>query len=504
MIKEIAPGKLILKRSQYSGKLTVQLAIDNGGAEVTKSTVIAVTEPQKEAWVRRIPAMDEKPMPNQFYARDDSNAGTLYYNGSVTTAVESVFLKVYADGKLFSQKTRRVNPDKSYAFSVKLKPGLIRYTVEFGTQTGTNLTVLDTVTNIICGDAYLVDGQSNAVADNPEDSFSSEWIRSFGNLCGGTNSGWGNAVRASNCGDAYRIGYWPMSLARRLMVDNNIPICIINGAVGGTRIDQHQANPTNHFDTSVTYSIYGNLLQRVAAARLTHGIRSVLWHQGENNSGAAAPTGDYDWKSYQQYFVEMAADWKQDYPNIQHYYIFQVWPWPCCMGGDSSSASDYLREQQRTLPHLFSNMSAMSTLGVSGFRGLCHFDSTGYGQIADLICPLVERDNYGLVTAAPVTAPDVQRAWFTSADRKEIAMEFNQDMAWNSQSTVNFYLDRIGGEVVSGSASGKVVTLQLARASSSRTIGYIVDQYWDGTSTNLLYGANGVAALTFFNVPIGK
>jgi hypothetical protein len=286
------------------------------------------------------------------------------------------------------------------------------------------------------------------------------------------------------------------------MLNNHIPICIINGAVGGTRIDQHQANPADHFDKSAQFAIYGNLLERVAAARLTHGIRAVLWHQGENNSGAAAPTGDYDWKSYQQYFVEMAAAWKQDYPNIQHYYVFQVWPLPCGMGGDASSASDMLREQQRTLPRLFSNMSAMSTLGVSGFRGLCHFDSTGYTEIADLICPLVGRDHYGLVSKSPVTAPNLRRASFTTPQHDEITLEFDQNMAWNNEAVVNFFLDRLPAKVASGSASGKMVQLKLADAAACKTIGYVVDQYWDGTSGNLLYGSNGVAALTFFNVPV--
>jgi len=79
---------------------------------------------------------------------------------------------------------------------------------------------------------------------------------------------------------------------------------MIHGAVGGTRIDQHQRNESNPEDQN---TIYGRLLARLKAAKPTHGIRGVLWHQGENNSGAAAPTGDWDYKSYQDYFVEMLA-----------------------------------------------------------------------------------------------------------------------------------------------------------------------------------------------------
>ena len=46
---------------------------------------------------------------------------------------ESVFLKVYADGQALQRAESQLpGADKSYTFTVKLKPGLIRYRVEFG------------------------------------------------------------------------------------------------------------------------------------------------------------------------------------------------------------------------------------------------------------------------------------------------------------------------------------------------------------------------------------
>ena len=78
-----------------------------------------------------------------------------------------MFLKVYADDKLIKTESQKLAADKTYAFAVKLKPGLIKYKVEFGTKTGGAETVLQTVTNLVCGDAYLIDGQSNAEATGP-------------------------------------------------------------------------------------------------------------------------------------------------------------------------------------------------------------------------------------------------------------------------------------------------------------------------------------------------
>ena len=146
-------------------------------------------------------------------------------------------------------------------------------------------------------------------------------------------------------------------------------------------------------------------------------------------------------------------------------------------------------------------MSILSTIGLAGYEG-CHFSATGYQNIANLTAPLVARDYYGVVPSAAVTAPDLQRAWFTTSARNQIALEFDQNMSWNSFSTVNFYLDRVGGKVTSGSVSGKIVKLQLNAASTNQTIDYVVDQYWNGSSSNLLYGTNGISALTFYAVPI--
>jgi hypothetical protein len=520
VIKEIAPDKMVLKRSQCSGKITVSLALNNGGADFAATTSILVTEPKNDAWVQRIPGKDEKPEDNQFYARDDKNEGTLCYNGTLDQVADSVFLKVYADDKLIKTESQKLAADKSYALTAKLKPGLIKYKVEFGTKAGGTETMLKTVNNLICGDAYIIDGQSNAEATGPNNGPTvdpetplSTWIRSYGNQHNGDiKGGWANAVRTRIWGQPNygvgQIGTWGMVLANNLVEKYRIPICIINGAYGGTPIWQHQPNPANHYDTSGAfygnpYKIYGSLLTRVAGAKLTHGIRGVLWHQGENDQGSGAPTGDYNWKSYQQYFVDMSAAWKQDYPNIQHYYIYQIWPSGCNMGG--TPAGDMLLEVQRTLPSLYSNMRIMSTCGIvsgSSGRGLAHFDLEGYVQIANLIEPLVEQDNYGLIPTHAITAPNLKRAWFTTAARNEIALDFGQPMVWKDECKAWIYLDDVAAPISSGKVAGNVITLRLTSPSAAKSIAYLSGKHWDGRHDKLLCGANGIAALAFSAVTI--
>jgi hypothetical protein len=299
-----------------------------------------------------------------------------------------------------------------------------------------------------------------------------------------------------------------MVLANGLVEKYRIPICIINSAYGGTPIHLHQRNPENHFDTSgefykSPYKIYGGLLNRVTAARLTHGIRGILWHQGENDQGSGAPTGDHNWKSYQDYFVTMAAAWKEDFPNVRNYYIYQIWPSGCSMGG--TPAGDMLLDVQRTLPNLFSNMRIMSTLGIvsgSSGRGLCHFDAEGYAQIAKLMSPVIEQDHYGLERKQKMTAPNLKRASFTTPAKDEISLEFDQPMIWQDECKAWIELDRTPAAIVGGKVSGNTITLKLQAPSQAKSVGYINGGKWDGKPDKLLYGTNGIAALAFSAVAV--
>ena len=502
VIKEIAPGKLILTRAQNSGKLTVKLAINNGGQAVSSTAEVAVQEPKKDAWVQRTPGKDEKPEDNQFYARDDKNEGALYCNGTLTETAEEVFLKVYADGKLIQTLKQKPTAKKAYAFTARLKGGLIKYKVEFGSKTGGAETILHTAGNIVCGDAYIIDGQSNALATDTREKSpleTNEWIRSYArqrhyrkdkprNL-------WCNPVWKAGKEHKAELGWWGMVLAKRLLKSQKVPIFIINAAVGGTRIDQHQRSRTDPEDPK---TIYGRMLWRVRQAKLTHGIRAVLWHQGENDQGAAGPDGDYGWKTYQQYFVDMSAAWKTDFPNVRHYYIFQIWPNSCSMGGGNGNM---LREVQRTLPRLYSNMGIMSTLGIKP-PGPCHYPLTGWSEFARMIQPLIERDFYGKIPTGSITPPNLKRAFYTDKSKKAIALEFDQPVVWTDSLIGEFYLDGVKGQVASGAASGNVVTLKLKGASVAKKITYLHEMSW--SQEKLLIGKNGIAALTFCDVPINR
>jgi hypothetical protein len=499
-IKDEQPGKLVLSRAQSSGNMTVTLSLANGGEGVVSSAVVAVHEPKADAWVSWVPGDKEMPQEGQFYARDDTGQGTLHCKGVLGEKAGEVFLRVFADGKRYAEVSQPPGKDGSYSLAVELEAGLVTYRVEFGTRTAGVDTVLHRAGDIVCGDAYLIDGQSNALAtDTREESprVSNPWVRSYGHprffQPGERENLWCKPVWKAEREHWAELGWWGMELAKRLMESQKVPIFIVNAARGGTRIDQHQRNDENPTDLD---TIYGSMLWRVQAARLTHGIRAIIWHQGENDQGAAGPDGGYGWETYQRYFVEMSADWKRDFPNVSRYYVFQIWPNACSMGGGNG---DMLREKQRTLPQLYSNLKILSTLDIKP-PGPCHYPLAGWSEFARLLQPLIERDFYGKQGNEPVTPANLEQAYYTSAAKDAIALEFDQPVVWKDSLTGEFRLDGKNVEVASGVVSGNVLTLKFQEPVQARQITYLDEMAW--SQDRLLNGRNGIAALTFCNVAV--
>ena len=507
VIKKTEGSSLVLNRSQNSGLLKVSLKVSNGGDLVTQVVNINVKEPQSDPWVNRVPDPDEKPSDNQFYARTDENMGVMYCNGEVHNGVSEMSLKVYANETLYKEIKKKTTDKKNYSFKVLLKPGLIKYRVELLENRKGLKNIIHKAGNIVCGDAYLINGQSNALAtDTREESPPEidEWVRSYAKTQfyqeGVLQNLWCNPVwKLGKVGRLKKepmseLGWWGMELAKQLVEKHKFPVFMLNAAVGGTRIDQHQRSSKNPQDLK---TIYGRMLWRLRQAKLTHGIKAVIWHQGENNQGSAGPDADYGWKNYHRHFVNMSASWKEDFPNIKRYFVFQIWPNACSMG--NGGHGDRLREKQRTLSNLYSNMDMMSTLGIEP-SGSCHFPLKGWSEFAHLLSPLIGKEFYGEQYKKPLTAANLQKSYYSNSSKNEIKLEFDQNIVWNDSLISEFYLNGKKGLVHSGRSEGKTLVLKLKESSEAPHITYIKENSW--SQKRLLKGENGIPALTFCEVPL--
>jgi hypothetical protein len=514
--KDVLSDRLRLLAAQKNGPLTVTATLSNGGASVSRSMTILVTQPAKHTWIEREPEEDEKPEECHFYSRNDRNEATLHYRGVLAQKATEVFLRVFADDRPFAEVKTKPDAQGRYAFAATLKAGLVKYRVEFGTRDGGVETVIDRVGDLVCGDVFLLDGQSNTEAldlkeERPKPRETNEWLRTYGGPMGrddgvawlrqnwtgkGRPNLWSRAVWAPKEPEFRTfIGWWGMELGKRLIASEKVPVCIINGALGGTRIDQHQRNVADPADMS---TIYGRWLWRLRQARLTHGVRAVIWHQGENDQPADNPLGRPGHEIYAPLFLEMAAGWQRDLPNARRYFMFQIWPNSCAMGGDKG-AGDRLREAQRTLPELFDNLSILSTLGIRPPGG-CHYPKEGYNEFARMLHPLIGRDLYGRDPSVPFTPPNLKRVSFANAEKDALTLEFDQGVVWLDSLATQFYLDGEPDRIASGSAKGNTLTLKLKSPATEKKITYLQEKKW--SQDTLLVGENGLAALTFCDATI--
>jgi hypothetical protein len=168
------------------------------------------------------------------------------------------------------------------------------------------------------------------------------------------------------------------------------------------------------------------------------------------------------------------------------------------MGGRHGSG-DRLREAQRTLPQLYSNMSILSTHGIKPPGG-CHFPLEGWSELARTLQPLIERDFYAKPPVESITPPALRSVRYTTAAQDEVAIEFDQPVVWHDELPREFTLDDKAGEVVSGSAAGNVITLKIKGSQTATKLTYLKERDW--SQDRLILGTNGLAALTFCDVTI--
>ena len=485
---EVSGNVLRLDRGFKAGKVTVRVDVDNGGEVVSRSTVVTVTPPTDDPW-RDAPALKLSELRNgMFIGRGAGTTGRLVINDSANAESNVEIHVVSSDGIKRSSKTI-VDKNGRFSIFVDLPARLTTYAIQVHEYAKGKSTELASVTDVQCGDAFIIMGQSNAVATDfgpTTPAFTSRWIQTF-------TDRFVPARYRNSDGQSGEIGYWGMELARKLVTKHNIPVCIVNGAVGGTRIDQHQRSTENPMDES---TLYGRLLGKVTAAGLTHGIRGIFWHQGENDQGADGPSGGFGHETYRELFVSLSHAWALDYPNSKMTYMFQIWPKSCAMGIDGSD--NVLRDVQRQLPDAMDRLAIMSTLGIDPPGG-CHYPADGYAAMANLISPLVEYHTYGVKRKQPIGPPRLLSVKRDTKNKSILVVTFDQPIVWMDSLRSEFLIDGKRGQVVRGAVKGNTLEL-LTSVTTATKLTYLDSATW--SQQRLLRGKNGIAALTFAGVAI--
>ncbi len=121
--------------------------------------------------------------------------------------------------------------------------------------------------------------------------------------------------------------------------------------------------------------------------------------------------------------------------------------------------------------------------------------------MARQLFPLVNKYNYGAESNISVTAPNIQSVSYSSARKDEIKLVFDQNVKWDDEVALRFYLDDGPAELISVGGTGRIITLKLAGPSTAKNLSYVRGGKWRQEQA-IIWGLNDIAALTFCEVPI--
>lgn len=461
----------------------------------------------------------------QLYARDASNTAKVILSGRVKdkTKQKNYVLKVFKNDELYDTQKTRLKKN-SFLFTTKIEAGLHQYRFELYAKNRKQETLCFVANNVVCGDAYIITGQSNSHASSTLSTYNNPYCRSFGVKTGykpyiaeDEKVRWGLAT--GNCPDLKRevggwftknplgVGVWGMELMRLLVEKYQIPVCIINGGSGSSSIEQNMKDE----DKPALETSFGRLAYRVEQAGLKNKIKAVFWHQGESNSNT-----EKSYKAYAANFDTLLNDWKKEYTSLEKIYLFQLHP-GC--GRALVSYHAELREVQNQIAKKYDMVEIMSTMGVPGHDG-CHFSYQGYLEFAKRICPLVSRDFYGEKANYTITPPTLLQAKYINT--KQIELTFDQPLYLEEKKKVHgvdyflkdqfFFSNELNKvndieKVESVKILRNKVIISLVYNATYKYITYLPGKFYTGTEVIYngpwLFGkANNIGALSFYQRPI--
>lgn len=360
-------------------------------------------------------AFNNIPLNKQLIGRNlDTNLGHIIVEGEVNNSsvnYDTLLIETYKDNVLYNSVSSPLNYNSGLAtfnFDIPIVAELSNYSIKIYGQLGTSSTIEKVVDDIVAGDVFIIQGQSNAEAkvfNGSANGNQNNFIRVYAN--GTDNSanlinndewfiGQGDGSRNTNG----NTGQWGLKLAKSIVESTNIPVAIFNGAHSGKPISFFQS--PSDYETSLL-SNYGRLYHRINKTELKNYVRAIFWAQGESDGTISTSTIEY-----KNNFTEWRNSCLTDYPNIEKFYIFQT------KSGCGGRLME-VKEAQRQLAYEDSDISIMPTAAITHHTDNCHFPFTnGYEVFADRISPLVQRDLYSFTISNEIDAPMITNAYLSN------------------------------------------------------------------------------------------
>jgi hypothetical protein len=451
--------------------------------------------------------LSEAPQHNQLVARDlADNKGTVRYQGN-PGLYDELRLEVFRNNLLI-ETLYDMPPQAVFIFEVEIPAELANYEFRLtGIEKGVAYPEAGAC-SVVAGDAYIIQGQSNALAATPYDPGNvidhayrhhrNPFVRNFGKKrADDTLLIWHRERDDDNYFAGPASGQWGLVLGEKIVKEHGIPVAILNGAISGISIDSMLPNPFDHADQSKSY---GRFLNRVNRSGLANDIRGLLFFQGETNAAGGF------WDSAQEYqlkFQTLDAAWEQDFPAIERKYLFQIRP-GLYWAGASLNTCLQVAEGQRMIAGSDPDWQIMSSTGMNHDSSHYHYEN-GYRRAGEDIYRLLAIDLYGVPQASNVHPPAPDSAWFANAARTELVLRlrhtgdtFTLTPGWES----DFRLEAQFNTPVTGvQIEDNLLILTLQESPHASFTGLSHTSH-PGGSEAAVKNANGTGMLIFFNFPV--
>jgi len=377
-----------------------------------------------------------------------------------------------------------VNDSFDLAFDIDAMLENYLFTVEL--IDGSGPTLVDTAGNVVAGDVYAIQGQSNAQAaayNGDANIWQNNYIRTFGNP---DPNGYGDQnwyiAEGNGFYTAGTVGQWGLKLGYELQSNTGIPVAIINAADPGQPIEHFQRNDTLINDSSTNY---GRLFRRSVNAKVKNKIRGIFFYQGESDGSRAT--------IHKSLFEEMYYDWVSDYLGLEVVYVVQV------REGCGSPTLE-LRDNQRLFATYLPMVKCMTANGLPGHDG-CHYALPGYEKLGLKISKQLLNDLYSIPLTEQLNI-NVLDAQFINADNTKILLTTDADsLIAQIGSAGDFKLNGSASIILGISIDSNQVILDVDPPVFETNVGISYNGH-AGDNTGWVMNADSNGMYTFYNLPI--
>ena len=199
----------------------------------------------------------------QLYPRNRvTNTATIPVAGSeLHGGFSEAVLRVYRNGvQVGSDQVQTLTYSAGqapFSFAPTIPAELASYDIELLVRNGGGEVSVRRATNVVAGDVFIIQGQSNATALEylgSADTYLSPFVRTFGMESfipesAAAMAQWLAAVGNGSTDVPGGVGQWGLVMGNLLMTQNNVPVAILNGGHGGEPIAFFQRNDAKQYET---------------------------------------------------------------------------------------------------------------------------------------------------------------------------------------------------------------------------------------------------------------